>query len=140
MKQQHPLRIEDTFNQEAYNQNHINQSDVAMGTAEKVKHKFKHNAHSLPLEDDLNLYLMQNDDVPFKNGSNSPQDNKHTPNTTNEDDQLQNQCDHLRNTIISMNYPDPGNLRTNKKKDVRARLKLLGIILKQRSKDMEFRT
>ena len=38
-----------------------------------------------------------------------------------------------------MNYPDPGNLRTNKKKDVRARLKCLGILLKQRQKEVDLR-
>lgn len=47
-----------------------------------------------------------------------------------DEDQLQNQCNQMRYNITSFNLPDPGNLRTNKKKDVRARLKCFNALIK----------
>ena len=49
-----------------------------------------------------------------------------------DEEQLQNQCNQMRYNITALNLPDPGNLRTNKKKDVRARLKCLNALIKQR--------
>ena len=47
-------------------------SDINMNTAEKPKkHKFKVQQQ----EDDLNIYLMHNSDVPFKEDDVAPQDN-----------------------------------------------------------------
>ena len=39
----------------------------------------------------------------------------------------------------SLGLPDPGNLRTNKKRDVRSRIKAIGALMKQRQRDIEFR-
>ena len=59
--------------------------------------------------------------------------NNDSPNgNAGDEEQLQNQCNQMRYNITTFNLPDPGNLRTNKKKDVRARLKCLNALIKQR--------
>lgn len=40
---------------------------------------------------------------------------------------------------MAYGYPDPGNIRSNKKKDVRQRIKCIAQMLKQRQKDIEYR-
>ena len=106
-----------------------------MNTADKPKrHKYRPDNHNALENVDLGAYLMHTDDVLFREDQNAnaygTASAELQPN--GDEDQLQTQCDQLRAHLISMNYPDPGNLRANKKKDVRARLKCLGILLKQR--------
>jgi hypothetical protein len=38
----------------------------------------------------------------------------------------------LKYHLLSFGYPDPGNLRSHKKKDIKLRLKCLAALLKQR--------
>jgi hypothetical protein len=103
-----------------------------MNTADKPKrHNYRPDHHALENED-LGAYLVQTDDVPFRDEQNAIAYATAGMLPNGEEDQLQTYCDQLRAHITSLNYPDPGNLRTNKKKDVRARLKCLGILLKQR--------
>lgn len=40
---------------------------------------------------------------------------------------------------MTFGFPDCGNLRSTKKKDLRQRIKCMAAMLKQRQKDLEFR-
>jgi len=56
-----------------------------------------------------------------------------------EEDLLTQQCNNLKLHLASFGYPDVGNLRSSKKKDVRLRLKVIHALLKQRQKDADYR-
>jgi hypothetical protein len=73
----------------------------------------------------IDMYL-----VPADTNNHSPDDNE---------DQLLTACNRVKFQVESFNFPDCGNLRTNKKKDVRLRLKCISAMLKQRQKDVEYR-
>ena len=56
-----------------------------------------------------------------------------------EEDQLIKACNKLKFHVASFGDPDPGNLRTSKKKDVKLRLKCISTMLKQRQRDMDYK-
>ncbi|TNV80114.1 hypothetical protein FGO68_gene13387 [Halteria grandinella] len=62
------------------------------------------------------------------------------PTDDQEEDLLTKACQRMKFQITSFNLPDPGNLRSSKKKDVRLRLKCLNAMLRQREKDVEYRS
>ena len=45
----------------------------------------------------------------------------------------------IRIHIASFGFPDPGNIRSSKKKDVKLTLKCFSSMLKQRQRDLDFR-
>lgn len=54
-------------------------------------------------------------------------------------DELDLQIEDLSAQIMLSSLPNPGNLRSSKKKDVKMRLRCLNAMLQQRQKDMQFR-
>ena len=78
---------------------------------------------------------MQGDEESFNNGSKPaggglPQDLE----------QLDNILEQLSIEIQACGFPDCGNLRSTKRKDVRQRVKCLQTMLRQRQKDIDFRS
>ena len=55
-------------------------------------------------------------------------------------DQLDSVLEQLSIEIQSCGFPDCGNLRSTKRKDVRFRVKCLQAMLRQRKKDIDFRS
>ena len=55
-------------------------------------------------------------------------------------DQLDSVLEQLSIEIQSCGFPDCGNLRSTKRKDVRFRVKCLQSMLRQRKKDLDFRS
>ena len=54
-------------------------------------------------------------------------------------EELDNVLERLSIEIQACGFPDCGNLRSTKRKDVRQRVKCLQIMLRQRQKDIDFR-
>lgn len=46
----------------------------------------------------------------------------------------------LSNELMASGFPECGNLRSTKRKDVKQRIKCIQALLKQRHKDLEFRS
>lgn len=55
------------------------------------------------------------------------------------DDPLDRTINKLKFHIMSFGFPDPENLRSSKKRDIRARIKCMAAMLKQRQKDIDYR-
>jgi hypothetical protein len=53
---------------------------------------------------------------------------------------LDQELEELQITIESFGFPDCGNLRSTKKKDVRMRMKCFQAMIKQRQKDLKFKS
>ncbi|CDW89511.1 UNKNOWN [Stylonychia lemnae] len=60
-------------------------------------------------------------------------------NNETADDELDSAIIKITDHLASFGFPDPGNLRSNKKKDVRKRIKCLVQLLKQRQRDLDYR-
>ena len=65
------------------------------------------------------------------------EDYNHNSNSKKDVDQLEQALDKIKYHIISYGFPDPGNIRSSKRKDTRQRLKTFAAMLKQRQKDMQ---
>lgn len=58
---------------------------------------------------------------------------------TQDMEQLDQELEDLSINVEAFGFPDCGNLRSTKRKDVRQRIKCLKAMLKQRQKDIEFK-
>jgi hypothetical protein len=56
-----------------------------------------------------------------------------------EEDLIDKAIAKLKFHLMSFGFPDCGNLRSQKKKDLRLRIKCIAAMLKQRQKDIELR-
>lgn len=93
-----------------------------------------------PAQDSLNEYL----------GESSPQKDEHHPSkysnsmpSTHEGDtpltDLDITINALKEHLLSFGFPECGNLKSAKKKDIKQTIKAFSAILKQRQKDIEFK-
>ena len=57
----------------------------------------------------------------------------------NDNEQLDKVMEELQINIVAFGFPDCGNLRSTKRKDIKMRIKCMQQMLKQRKKDFEFR-
>ncbi len=84
-----------------------------------------------------NLIKLQQNQQDFKNGDGLGQGNN--PGANDENDPITRASNKLKFHVTSFGFPDPGNFRSSKKKDIRARIKCMAAMLKQRQKDLEYR-
>ena len=75
------------------------------------------------------------DPLDFLNeGSSFRQDDK-----LDDIEQMDRTIEQIAMELQTFGFPDCGNLRSTKKKDVKMRIKTFQILLRQRKKDLEFR-
>ena len=56
-----------------------------------------------------------------------------------EDDAIDRAIKKVKFHIMTFGYPDPGNLKSSKRKEIKLRIKCMAAMLKQREKDIEYR-
>eukprot|EP00347_Sterkiella_histriomuscorum_P018424 403345562 len=80
-----------------------------------------------------------NEDNMFPQYQNDLTNNNLTTNGDQNEDLIDRAITKLKYHLLSFGYPDPGNMRSNKKKDIKLRIKCMAAILKQRQKDLDYR-